>query len=72
MINPRKLDRVAQASCRAAGVHNEPYGPDFPQKFGEKQHCPHCYNRETGKEECSMWQSFRSEAEAAIKAIKGF
>jgi hypothetical protein len=60
-MNERKIERVSKAICQAAGRYFNPQSP-----------CPQCYNTETKKEECNMWNTFRSEAIAAINAIKGF
>lgn len=60
-MNERKIERVSKAICQAAGKYFNPQDP-----------CPHCYNTDTKKEECHMWNTFRAEAIAAINAIKGF
>lgn len=58
MSNPRKLERVARAICDAARKSTQ---PDL---------CPHCGGTDGSK--CSMWQLFTGEAEAALRAAKGF
>lgn len=74
MINNRKLERVAKAICQAAGRYTppqRPYSPDDPP-LPEQYRCLQCYNELTGTEECAIWYTFKGEAEAAIKAMKGF
>jgi len=74
MINDRKLERVSRAICAAAGRYdtpNVPYSEQDPPTQ-ERRPCKHCYNEVTKKEECNMWYTFKSEAVAAITAIKGF
>jgi hypothetical protein len=57
-MNERKIERVAKAICWAAGA-------SVPG-----DHCTHCECPEF-PEPC-IWQSFKNEAVAAIKAMKGF
>jgi hypothetical protein len=57
-MNDRKRERVAKAICRAAGIENT------------SGYCIVCESREA-PEPC-MWQSFLKEADAAMKAMKGF
>jgi hypothetical protein len=61
-MNDRKIDRVAKAICRAAGIDNVNAG----------EPCRFCFNEITKQEECEMWPTFRKEAIAALKAAKGF
>lgn len=62
MINPHKLERVAKAICRASGQ--------------EKHPCLWCENPRIVEHDrdgrCCKWELFTPEAEAAIKAVKGF
>lgn len=61
MINDRKLERVARAICFAAGT-----------EFNDC--CSICDQdrKHTGSTNCQMVDQFKREAEAAIKALKGF
>lgn len=74
MINPRKMERVSRAICKAAGRYSRPdsltYSPDDPP-YISKYPCKHCWNEKTKQEECFMWYTFKDEAEAAIGAMKG-
>lgn len=79
MINPRKLERVSRAICAAAGRYESPGQGHIVQPYSEQDPpppervpCRHCYNEVTRKGECYMWYTFKSEAEAAINAMKGF
>jgi hypothetical protein len=57
------IDQVAKALCGAAGRSGTsgPGGPLSPA-------CLMCDRDSAGKPVCAFWPSFRSEAEAAIKA----
>ena len=58
-LTDKRTDRVARAICYAA-------------KYGD--YCPICDPdaRELGPLACTMVEEFRVEAEAAIKAMKGY
>ena len=58
-MNNRKVERVSRAICHAASAY---------QRIDNC--CPHCEQRDAAN--CSMWQQFTSEAQAAINAMKGF
>lgn len=57
-MNEKKLERVARAICRAAGTETS-----------DGKTCAFC---EGEYPEPCMWKSFLKEAEAALKAAKGF
>lgn len=58
MSNPRKTERVARAICNAARMEHQP------------DKCPICGG--TNGSVCVMWEKFTGEADAAMKAMKGF
>jgi transketolase len=60
-LNPRKIERVAKAICRAA-------------KSNERPMCLWCETPQGDRTDgqCCHWQEFEKEAVAALKAIKGF
>lgn len=55
-MNDRKRERVARAICRAAGSDHNGY----------------CVICEGHSPDSCIWQTFLNEADAAIKAVKGF
>jgi hypothetical protein len=57
-MNDRKIERVARAICDAA---RKPMQPEL---------CPHCGG--TDGKACTMWPQFVGEAQAALRAAKGF
>lgn len=58
-LTDKRLERVARAICYAS-------------KYGD--YCPICDpdNKRLGPLACTMVEQFRVEAEAAIKAMKGY
>jgi hypothetical protein len=60
-LTDKKIIRVARAICYAAGTENS-------------HHCVICDpdNKGLGATQCIMIEQFKREAEAAIKAMKGF
>ena len=60
-LNDKKVLRVARAICFAAGTENI-------------NHCAVCDpdNKGLGSSCCMMVEQFKKEAEAAIKAMKGY
>jgi hypothetical protein len=59
-VNPRKIERVAKAICRAAKCNDRPVCLWCETSAGDRSDGQCCY-----------WQEFTNEAVAAIKAMKG-
>lgn len=62
-MSERKIERVARALCNAAGRN--------PRKEGGIEVIPErCVCCDNGQ--CQIWATFKNEAIAAMRAMKGF